>query len=236
MASVVIKNWDNKTWLSSKNYINSFNKFLITNLNINSKSKILDIGCGRGKILGSLSSKLRLKKKPLGIDIISHKDKDKRIKFRKINVINFFKINKEKFDFILIKQTIHLINLSEIKKILHRLKKKLNPGGKILIFTLDTGKNEIPTFKIMKIKLNKSLERDKKILKLITKIFPGRIKKKFIYNVKIDKKKYLDMIKNRYISTLISLSKKQIYSGIQEINQKYKNTLKFKDKLICIIL
>ena len=236
MASVVIKNWDNKTWLSSKNYINSFNKFLITNLNINSKSKILDIGCGRGKILGSLSSKLRLKKKPLGIDIISHKDKDKRIKFRKINMINFFKINKEKFDFILIKQTIHLINLSEIKKILHRLKKKLNPGGKILIFTLDTGKNEIPTFKIMKIKLNKSLERDKKILKLITKLFPGRIKKKFIYNVKIDKKKYLDMIKNRYISTLISLSKKQIYCGIQEINQKYKNTLKFKDKLICIIL
>jgi len=236
MASVVIKNWDNKTWLSSKNYINSFNKFLITNLNINSKSKILDIGCGRGKILGSLSSKLRLKKKPLGIDIISHKDRDKRIKFRKINMINFFKINKEKFDFILIKQTIHLINLSEIKKILHRLKKKLNPGGKILIFTLDTGKNEIPTFKIMKIKLNKSLERDKKILKLITKLFPGRIKKKFIYNVKIDKKKYLDMIKNRYISTLVSLSKKQIYSGIQEINQKYKNTLKFKDKLICIIL
>ena len=123
MASVVIKNWDNKTWLSSKNYINSFNEFLIKNLNINSKSKILDIGCGRGKILGSLSSKLRLKKKPLGIDIISHKDKDKRIKFRKINMINFFKINKEKFDFILIKQTIHLINLSEIKKILHRLKK-----------------------------------------------------------------------------------------------------------------
>ena len=62
MASVVIKNWDNKTWLSSKNYINSFNEFLIKNLNINSKSKILDIGCGRGKILGSLSSKLRLKK------------------------------------------------------------------------------------------------------------------------------------------------------------------------------
>ncbi|WP_440923487.1 class I SAM-dependent methyltransferase [Candidatus Pelagibacter sp.] len=236
MASVVIKNWDNKTWLSSKNYINSFNEFLIKNLNINSKSKILDIGCGRGKILGSLSSKLRLKKKPLGIDIISHKDKDKRIKFRKINVINFFKINKEKFDFILIKQTIHLINLKEIKKILHQLKKRLNPGGKILIFTLDTGKNEIPTFKIMKIKLNKSLERDKKILKLITKIFPGRIKKKFIYNVKIDKKKYLDMIKNRYISTLISLTEKQIYSGIQEINQKYKNKLKFKDKLICIIL
>ena len=82
MALTVIKNWDNKTWLSSKNYINSFNKFLIKNIKINSKSRILDIGCGRGKILGSLSSKLRLKKKPLGIDIINHKDRDKRINFK----------------------------------------------------------------------------------------------------------------------------------------------------------
>ena len=43
MASTVIKNWDNQTWLSSKNYINSFNKFLIKNTNINSNFKILDI-------------------------------------------------------------------------------------------------------------------------------------------------------------------------------------------------
>ena len=236
MASAVIKNWDNKTWLSSKNYINSFNKFLIENLKINSKAKILDIGCGRGKILGSLSSKLRLKKKPLGIDIINHKDKDKRIKFRKINLINFSQKSKEKFDFILIKQTIHLIKLNEIKKILYQLKKRLNPKGKIVIFTLDTDKNEIPTFKTMKIKLNNSLKRDKKILRIITKIFPYRNKKKFIYNVKINKKKYLEMIRNRYISTLIPLTKKQLLRGIQEISVKYKNTLKFKDKLICIIL
>ena len=236
MASTVIKNWDNKTWLSSKSYINSFNKFLIKNIDANSKSKILDIGCGRGKILGSLSFNLKLKKKPLGIDIINHKDKDKRIKFRKIDVINFSKRNKEKFDFILIKQTIHLIKLSEIKKTLFRLKKRLNPRGKILIFTLDTHKNEIPTFNTMKLKLNKSLNRDKKILRLITKIFPYRIKKKFIYKVKINKKKYLEMIEKRYISTLISLSEKQLLRGIQEIKTKYKDTLKFKDKLICIIL
>ena len=236
MASAVIKNWDNKTWLSSKNYISSFNKFLIKNLNIDSKSKILDIGCGRGKILGSLSSKLNLKKKPLGIDIINHTDKDKRIKFQKVDVIDFLKKNKEKFDIILIKQTIHLIRLNDIKKILYRLKKKLNPKGKILIFTLDTSKNEIPTFKRMKIRLTKSLKRDKKILELISKMFPYRTQKRFIYSVKINKKKYLEMIKNRYISTLIPLSEKQLLKGIQEIRTKYKDKLKFRDKLICIIL
>ena len=236
MASTVIKNWDNKTWLSSQSYIQSFNNFLIKNIKINPNSKILDIGCGRGKILGSLSSKLKLKEKPLGIDIVNHKDRDKRINFKRINVLNFSLRKNQKFDLILIKQTIHLMKFSEIKKLLKFLKKSLNPKGKILIFTLDTSKNEIPTFKLMKHKLNKSLKRDKKILKIITKLYPYRIKKNFIFNVKIEKKKYLNMIKNRYISTLIPLSKKQLIQGIQEIELKYNNELRFKDKLICIIL
>ena len=123
MASTVIKNWDNKTWLSSQNYINSFNNFLIKNIKINSNFKILDIGCGRGKILGSLSSKLKLKEKPLGIDIVNHKDRDKRINFKKINVLNFSLKKDQKFDLILIKQTIHLMKFSEIKKLLKFLKK-----------------------------------------------------------------------------------------------------------------
>ena len=236
MASVVIKNWDNKTWLSSQKYINSFNRFLIKNFNLNSNSKILDIGCGRGKILGALNSKLKFKIKPLGIDIIEHRNRDKRINFKRIDALNYSSTDNQKFDLILIKQTIHLMKLNEIKKMLYLLKKKLSPNGKIFIFTLDARKNEIPTFKKMNYGLDKSLKRDMRILKIITKLYPKRIKKKFVYNVKIKKKKYLEMIKNRYISTLIPLSKKQLVLGIQEINSKYKNILRFKDKLICIIL
>ena len=236
MASTVIKNWDNKTWLSSRNYINSFNDFLIKNTNINSNFKILDIGCGRGKILGNLSSRLKLKYKPLGIDIINHKDRDKRINFKKANILDLSFRKSQKFDLILIKQTIHLIKLKEVKKLLKLLEKVLNTKGKILIFTLDTINNEIPTFKLMKLKLSRSLMRDKKILKIITNLYPQRIKKRFIFIVKISKKKYLDMVKNRYISTLIPLSKKQISQGVQEIECNYKNKLKFKDKLNCIIL
>ena len=235
MVSTVIKNWDNKSWLSSRNYIDSFNKFLLKKVKLNSKSKILDIGCGRGKILGTLSLKLKLKDKPLGIDIISHKDKDKRIKFKKINVSKFFSKNKSKFDLILIKQSIHLLNLKEIKRILILSKKSLKQNGKILIFTLDTNKNELPTFKLMKIKLTKSLTKDKKILNLIAKLYPYK-KSKFIYKVNINKKKYLEMIERRYISTLLSLTKKELQIGINEINFKYKKNIKFSDKLICITL
>ena len=235
MALTVIKNWDNKTWLSSKNYIESFNKFVTKKVKLNSKSRILDIGCGRGKILGTLSSKLNLKNKPLGIDIINHKDRDKRIRFMQTNVFSFLLKNKKKFDLILIKQTIHLLSLKEISRLLHLSKKNLSQTGKIFIFNLDTDNNEIPTFKLMKTKLFKSLKRDKKIIKLITKLYPYK-KSKFIYKVKILREKYLEMIQKRYISTLLPMTKSQIQKGMNEIKYKYKKNIKFRDKLICLIL
>ena len=236
MVSAVIKNWDNKTWLSSKEYIESFNKFLNKHIKLNCDSKVLDIGCGRGKIIGNLSSNLKLKNKPLGIDIIDHKDRDKRIKFKKISALSFFLKKNYKFDLILIKQTIHLFNLKQIKKLLDYSKKNLNKNGKIFIFALDTNNNKLPTFNLMKKKLMKSLKKDKKILKFISKVYFVKKKRRFIYNVKIPKKDYLRMIKKKYISTLLTLSEKEISKGIKEINSRYGNFLKFTDKLICIVL
>jgi len=233
---VSLKNWDNKTWLSSKKYIQSFNNFLLKQTKLNRNSQILDVGCGRGKIIGSLSFKLKFINKPIGIDLVSHNDKDKRINFKKTDALSFFLTNKKKFDLILIKQTIHLLNMSEIKTLLIKMKKSLKPFGKILIFTLDPKKNEIPCFKLMRAKLLKSLNRDKKILRFISKFYPNRIIKYFSYKVRISKKKYVDMVSRKFISTLLNLSKEQIVTGINEINFKYKKDLKFNDKLVCIII
>ena len=147
-----LKNWDNKTWLSSKKYIYFFNNFLLKHTKINRNSKILDIGCGRAKIIGSLSSKLKLKNKPIGIDVEKFKDIDRRINFKKIDAIEYCK-RSEKFDLILIKQSIHLIRFSNIQRLLKLCKKNLNLNGRILIFSLDVNNNEIPTFKLMKKKI-----------------------------------------------------------------------------------
>ena len=88
----------------------------------------------------------------------------------------------------------------------------------------------------MKKKLAISLSKDEKIFNLILKKESKAIVKKFIYEVRILKIKYLQMIKDRYISTLLNFTDKQIKNGIVEIKNDYGNLLKFKDRLICFII
>jgi len=230
-----IKNWDNKTWISSTKYIQSFNNFLLKQKKLTKHSKILDIGCGRGKIMGSLSSKLKLINKPIGLDIENHKDFDKRITFKKTNAIKYLRNNHKKFDLILIKQTIHFFNLTDIKKILSCSYSSLEVGGVILILTLDTKNNEIPTFSLMKKKLNQSFKRDILIWKKLLQLNIKKNITKFNFKVNIKKNIYLKMIKQRYISTLLKFSSLQISNGINKINLKYKKNILFNDKLKCII-
>ena len=231
-----LKNWDNRTWLSSSEYVQKFNRFLLNQKKLNKNSKILDIGCGRGKIIGDLYTNLNLRNKPIGIDIENHKDKNKNMIFKKIDAMSFLLKTKENYDLILIKQTIHLLKFSQIKKLINICKKRLNFNGKIIILSLDPNGNELPTFSLMKKDLRKSLKRDKKIFNLINKIEKNVIKKKFNFKVKISKRKYLQMIKNKFISILLNFSKKQILDGIKEIDLNYDKDLMFNDKLICLSL
>ena len=231
-----LKNWDNKTWLSSQRYILSFNRFILKQIKLDRNSRVLDIGCGRGKIINNLSNKLKLHNKPIGIDIENHKDKSKKIIFKKKDALSFVSKTKINFDLILIKQTIHLVKKNQINKLLLICKNKLNTNGKIIILSLDPHKNEIPAFDLMKKKLKQSLKRDKSLFQLIKKFNTNLTVKKFIFNVKISKNKYLQMIKNRYISTLLNFTEKQIINGLNEIDIKYKKKLNFKDQLICLII
>jgi cyclopropane fatty-acyl-phospholipid synthase-like methyltransferase len=231
-----LKNWDNKTWLSSKKYINSFNRFLLKQIKLNKNSRILDIGCGRGKILDDLSNKLKLLNKPIGLDIENHKDKSKKIIFKKIDALSYVSKTTITFDLILIKQTIHLLKKKQAIKLLSICKNKLNPNGKIIILSLDPNKNEIPTFQLMNKKLNISLKKDEKLFNLILKNQNKFVIKKFTFDVKISKKKYLHMIKKRYISTLLNFNDKQLENGLNEIKKDYGKVLKFKDRLITFII
>ncbi|MDB2514865.1 class I SAM-dependent methyltransferase [Candidatus Pelagibacter bacterium] len=229
-----LKNWDNKNWLSSKLYINSFNSFLLKKKKLNKNSKILDIGCGRGGIFGSLSRKLKLNNKPIGVDPVTHKDVDKLIDFRNEDVFKFFKTNHNKFDLIMIKQTLHFFNKDKRKKLIKICKNNLKKNGLLIIFSLNTINNEIPCFKLMKQKLKIGLERDSRMLKSACKSLKDYRIDKFKFKVSITKNKYVQMLRQKYISCLINLTNKQLNKGIKEINDTYSNKIIFRDILICI--
>ena len=160
-----LKNWDNKTWLSSKKYISEFNKFLKNRINLNKNSKILDIGCGRANVISALQKIYKFRNKPIGIDIVANMNVKKNIVFKKIGALKYLK-KQEKYDLILIKQTIHFFSKSNLNRLLNLTQKSLNKKGKILIFSLKTKNNKIPCFKKMRKNLKKSLKRDEYLLKI----------------------------------------------------------------------
>ena len=229
-----LKNWDNKTWLSSFSYINAFNYFLLKKKKLKKRSRILDIGCGRGKIFGSLSRKLKLINKPIGIDSVGHKDVDKSIIFRNEDIFKFFKNNQDKFELIMIKQTLHFFNKYKRKELIKICKNNLKKKGVLLIFSLNTLNNEIPCFKLMKQKLNRGLERDYRMLKSACKILKDCRIDKFTFKVSLTRNKYIQMLKQKDISCLVNLSKNQINKGIKEIKDIYPKKIFFEDILICI--
>ena len=228
-----LKNWDNKTWLSSKSYISQFNKFLKRKSNLNKNSKILDIGCGRANIISALQQKYKFRNKPIGIDIVSNKGVKKNIIFKKVEALKYLD-KQEKYDLILIKQTIHFFSKKNLNRLLNLAKKRLNTKGKILIFSLKTKNNKIPCFKKMRKNLKKSLKRDEYLFKIIKKNLKKTKNFYFNFNVTISKKKYLWMIKSRYISCLLDLKEREINNGLNEIALKYNKNIKFTDTLRCI--
>ena len=229
-----LENWDNKTWLSSKKYISSFNNFLKSKIKFNENTQILDVGCGRANIISALQKIYKFNNKAIGIDVVKNKDVKKNIIFKKIDAVNFLKKTDVLFDLILIKQTIHFFSKKQIKSLLNLAKKKLNKNGRIFVFSLKTKKNEIPCFKIMKSKLLKSLQRDEDLIRLIKDDLKNYKTYNFNFKVNLSKSKYIRMIKNRYISCLLNMSDNEIKKGTSEIKSNYKNQIKFTDTLNCV--
>ena len=229
-----LKNWDNKTWLSSRKYISSFTNFLKKKREINKNLKILDLGCGRAYIISSLQKKYKFKEKPIGIDIVKNKNTKKNITFLKLNAIKYLKNTKRSFDLILIKQTIHFFSKKQIKELLSLAKKKIDHNGQIFIFSLKLSNNQIPCFKKMKFELSKSIKKEEEIIKIVKQTFKKYKVDQFKFKVNITKLKYIKMIKNRYMSCLLNISSNNLKKGINEIRSNYKNKIKFNDTLKCI--
>lgn len=118
-------------------------KYIFSQIKDKKKNNALDIGCGLGQNLYTLT-KLGYKN-VIGIDI-----SDDSIKFCKKHKFNVFKISaeefvkkhKNEFDVITIYHVVEHINKKEIIKFLNGLRNSLAPGG-YLIINIPNGSNPI---------------------------------------------------------------------------------------------
>ena len=224
-------NWDKSSWLSSKEYFAKLSNQLIELLDIHEEIKILDVGCGRGYLLGSLANKVNLINTPLGVEPVKHEGPiPHHIKMINSSINSFLGDNNAKFDVVILKQVLHLLNLNEREYFYRELKKHLHDNAKIVFIHMND-QTEIPQFPIMKNRLKKSLNSHQYLSEELIKNFKLLKIDNFNYNVNISSKEYLEMIRNKYISVILDLNEEEIEKGIEFIKKHYPNQLSFKDTL-----
>ena len=104
-------NWDKSSWLSSKEYFEELSSQLIEFLDIREEKKILDVGCGRGYLLESLANKVNFIHKPIGVEPVKHEDTiSQKTQIINSSINSFLQENDSKFDLVILKQVLHLLN------------------------------------------------------------------------------------------------------------------------------
>lgn len=224
-------NWDRSSWLSSKEYFAKLSNQLIKSLDLHEEIKILDVGCGRGYLLRSLANKANLINIPFGVEPVKHEGPiPHHIKIINSSINSFLDNNNIKFDVVILKQVLHLLNRNEREYFYYKVKKHLNDNAKIVFIHMND-QTEIPQFPIMKNRLKKSLNSHQYLLDELIKNFKLLKIDNFNYDVNISSKEYLEMIRNKYISVILDLNEEEIEKGIEFIKKHYPNQLSFKDTL-----
>ena len=224
-------NWDRSSWLSSKEYFAKLSNQLIKSLDLHEEIKILDVGCGRGYLLRSLANKANLINIPFGVEPVKHEGPiPHHIKIINSSINSFLDNNNIKFDVVILKQVLHLLNQNEREYFYYKVKKHLNDNAKIVFIHMND-QTEIPQFPTMKHRLKKSLNSHQYLLDELIKNFKLLKIDNFNYDVNISSKEYLEMIRNKYISVILDLNEEEIEKGIEFIKKHYPNQLSFKDTL-----
>jgi SAM-dependent methyltransferase len=224
-------NWDRSSWLSSKEYFEELSSQLIEFLDIREEKKILDVGCGRGHLLESLANKVNFIHKPIGVEPVKHENTiSQRIEIINSSINSFLQNNNSKFDLVILKQVLHLLNSNEREYFYQEIKKYLNNNGQIVFIHMNN-QTEIPQFPLMGNKLKLSIDSHHLLLEELNKNFKLLNIQNFTYSVKISLDEYLTMITNRYMTVLLDFSEEEIKEGIAFIKQNYSNHLSFNDTL-----
>ena len=229
-------NYDN-LWTYSKPFVEHISKNIISLLYLKNDDILVDYGCGTGIYTKAILQIMNLKNEVICTDLsekmLESLENTNGVKTIAMDAISFSNLDIN-YDKVFIKEMIHHIeNGKEI--IYQNIFKNLNPNG-IFIILLLPPTIEYPLF-------NKALNYYEAHQPHYQEIANGFEKVGFVtdvqkinYPLEINKKRYFNMVSNRYMSLLSQFSDDEIEKGIFEMEEKYKNvkTLRFNDTFIVV--
>lgn len=224
-------------WTYSDDFVLQISREIINILELQENDILVDLGCGTGIYSKAIKQIKKLENKIICSDLsekmLEALDKN-HFETYAINAVNFSKI-RLRYNKVFIKEMIHHLSDNEKKVLYRNLYKNINKNG-ILSILLLPPTIEYPLFPAaLKLyeKLQPHYDSVKKGLEHVGfSVDIHTIK----YPLKIEKDRYFNMVKNRYMSLLSEFSDSEINAGINYMRAKYSNTtfLEFNDVFIAV--
>ena len=222
---------------NSSEMVEFYSKKIVKYLALKPTDIFVDLGSGTGVYTKKIRDIVQLINPILCVDI-SAKMLEKipdNLQFKPIVMdARLFVEQSKKYDKVLMQKMLH--HIKDIKGLIENLFDRLNPGGKIL--TIGIPRNiEYPLFDAAFKRYQEFHPVGNQIRDIFTKAGFKLTRELIKYPVSIEKHKYLDLIRNRYISTLSSFSEGEIEEGIKELEQKYSQAshLNFNECFIFLL-
>ncbi|MCB0322849.1 MAG: class I SAM-dependent methyltransferase [Bdellovibrionales bacterium] len=232
-------NWDRDSWISWPEYVEKVASYICSLLELTSDSRILDLGCGRGRITSTIARQLNVATPVEGIDpasIIAHAVDSAQVSFKQIDALTYLSVvDASSYDAIIFKQTYHCISSDERPALLEHVFRCLKPSGTCLIMIMPY-ELTCPMFRrAEEVFFEEQLSIDSIIVEA-SRAGLGTAVHQFSYPVSISKRNYLSLIESRFMSHLRLLSDRELREGLAELDRFLKSdTVMFEDRLECLI-
>ena len=236
-------NWDKETWISERDYQNKAALWIIDFARLEKVHKIVDIGCGRGGIISSISNRINNSRPISAVDCsetIGRHEIDRaedNVEYIKCSGLPWLKsIPDCSVDRVILKQVIHCFSPTERNLVLQETHRILTHSGKGLIMIMPPTA-PFPLFGAAHNLFAESNVNYKDIILELGKIGFSVKSKVFEYDISLSRDKWMQMLRNRFMSSLVPMSDDEIEDGIAELDQQFgkDHTYCFKDQLIGIL-
>ena len=225
-------------WGNSADIVEYYSNQIVKYLDLKSTDVFVDLGCGTGIYTKKIRGIAQLINPVLCVDISAKmlKKIPDNAQFKPIlmDAVEFSEQPRQ-YDKVLMQGMTH--HILDKGKLIKNLTKRLNPGGKILTTGLPY-RLEYPLFeKVLETYQDLYYKGESSVDLFLELGF--EVKLRYVrYPISVEKYKYLEMVRNRYISTLLSFSEQEIEDGLKEIEAKYRNEsiLNFNECFLFILI